>query len=176
PLPQKDSQTPPPPATPDPLARVAQRIQQTLPALIRSDLVTVRRTGQWVEIEIKNSILFPSGSAVINPQALEPLRQIAAILADVPHRVQVEGFTDDQPISTPVFPSNWELSAARAASVVHLLTRNGVAPQRLAAVGYGEFRPVADNATAGGRERNRRVVLVIRSEEDIRRTTGPPAL
>ena len=82
--------------------------------------------------------------------------------------IHVEGFTDNVPINNFEFLSNWELSASRAASVVHLFTRLGVEPKRLAAIGYGEFRPVASNDTADGRAKNRRVVLVIMSGSDAR--------
>jgi chemotaxis protein MotB len=84
----------------------------------------------------------------------------------VPNQVQVEGNTDNRPINTEEFPSNWELSAARAASVVHLMTRTGVSPSRMSAVGYAEHRPVADNNTAKGRAANRRVTLVILGMND----------
>jgi chemotaxis protein MotB len=82
-------------------------------------------------------------------------------LAKVPNQIQVEGNTDNRPIHTEEFPSNWELSAARAASVVHLMTRMGVNPDRMSAIGYGEHRPAADNDSEAGRAKNRRVTLVI---------------
>ena len=80
----------------------------------------------------------------------------------------VEGFTDDRPIQSDQYPSNWELSASRAAAVVRLLDAEGVDPQRMAAVGYGQFQPVARNDTAEGRRRNRRVVLLISRYGNIR--------
>lgn len=86
--------------------------------------------------------------------------------------MHVEGFTDNVPISTVLFPSNWELSTARAASIVRLLAMDGVDPSRLAAVGYGEFQPVADNATPEGRARNRRVVLVVSRNLEVRRSVS----
>lgn len=153
----------------DPLEEVMKRLRKTLYGLIRADLVAVRRNRLWVEVEIKNNVLFPSGSADINEQALETLNEISAILQGIPNRIQVEGFTDNVPISTPVYPSNWELSAARAASVVHVLMKSGVRAERMAAVGYGEYRPIADNSTEEGRNRNRRVLLVILGDMGIRR-------
>ena len=104
----------------------------------------------------------PPASAHLSRTAVRALRDISRILASVPNKIQVEGNTDDRPIHTDEFPSNWELSAARAASVVHLMSRMGIAPRRLSAIGYGEYNPVADNATAEGRQKNRRVTLVIR--------------
>ena len=82
-----------------------------------------------------------------------------------PNAIRVEGHTDDRPIGTAVFPSNWELSAARAASVVRLFAQRGVAARRLAVIGYGEYRPVQPNTTPAGRNANRRVVVVILGRE-----------
>jgi chemotaxis protein MotB len=129
--------------------------------LIQQDLIAVRRNDLWVEVEIKTSILFPSGSSRLQQEALPILSEIAKILKDFPNPIRVEGFTDSVPINTVAFPSNWELSAGRAASVVHLFTKEGVEPRRMASIGYGEYRPVADNSTAEGRNKNRRVVIVI---------------
>ena len=150
------------------LAKVMQKLQAALSALIRSDMVNLRRSDFWVEVEIKNSVLFSSGSATVNPEAMDPLAKIAEILRELSNRVQVEGFTDNRPINTPVYPSNWELSAARAASVVHILMNNGVRPERMSAIGYGEYQPIADNSTEQGRTQNRRVVLVIMGNTDAR--------
>ena len=80
---------------------------------------------------------------------------------DLPNRIHIEGFTDDKPINTPIFPSNWELSSARAAAVVRLFARNGVEPSRLASIGYGEYQPISDNDTEVGRAKNRRVVIIV---------------
>ena len=140
---------------------VARQIELALEGLLARGLVDVRTTEFGVEVEIKTSLLFPSGSARLVDGALPVLRDLSAILKTFPNAVQVEGFTDNVPINTEVFPSNWELSAGRAASVVHVFTRNGVRPERLVAIGYGEHRPVAENATPEGRSRNRRVVVVI---------------
>jgi len=141
--------------------KMANAIEKSMSKLIQQDLVAVRRNDLWVEVEIKTSILFPSGSAILQPEALPILSEIADILKDFPNPIHVEGFTDSVPINTVAFPSNWELSAGRAASVVHLFTKDGVEPRRMAAIGLGEYRPIADNATAEGRNKNRRVVLLI---------------
>ena len=150
------------------LAKVAAKLREHLAKLIRTDLVNVRSSDFWVEVEIKNSILFASGSAIVNPEALPPMAVIAEILREIPNRIQVEGFTDNRPINTPIYPSNWELSAARAANVVHVLMNDGVRPERMAAIGYGEHQPIADNRTEQGRLQNRRVVLVIMGNTDTR--------
>ncbi len=151
------------------LTQIADDFEQALAPLIEDALINVTRDDLWVEIEINTSILFASGVAELEVEAIPVLARIAAILKRYPNYIQVEGFTDNLPINTVVFPSNWELSAARAASVVHVFMNNGVEPERMAAIGYGEYRPVADNATVEGRRRNRRVVLVILADAKARR-------
>jgi chemotaxis protein MotB len=150
-------------AQPDGLAGVADEVEQSMSDLIDRELVTVRRHGKWVEVEIRTDILFPSGIATLSPPAEQVLQQLAETLKPFPNAIRVEGHTDNRPINTPAFPSNWELSAARAASVVHLFTRAGMDPARLAVIGLGENRPAQSNATAEGRNANRRVLLVILS-------------
>lgn len=149
--------------------KMAKELEQALAQLIEKDLVNVRRNKFWMEVEIKTSILFPSGSAQIAPSAIATLEKIAVILGGYPNPIHVEGFTDDKVIRTPAFPSNWELSTARAASVVRLFSRSGIKPDRLAAIGYGEYQPIADNATPEGRNANRRVALVILADPSVRR-------
>ncbi len=151
------------------LGQIADDFTQAMQSLIDQDLININRDKNWVEVEINTSLLFTSGNAELEDEALPILRRLAGILKKYPNRIQVEGFTDNLPINTYLFPSNWELSAARAASVVHVFTQNRVNPQRMAAIGYGEFRPKADNATAEGRRKNRRVVLVINTNLDNRR-------
>lgn len=157
---------------------IADEVEDAVAALIEDDLVYVRRKDSWLEVEFKTSVLFKSGAARLAAGAIPILEELAVLLTEFPNPIQVEGFTDDVPISTPNFPSNWELSAARAASVVHLFARSGVRPGRMAAIGYGEFRPVADNSTVEGRTKNRRVVLVIpaggqtRQDLELRRLAG----
>jgi chemotaxis protein MotB len=154
---------------------VAQRIEKALGDLIERGLVDVRTGENGVEVEIKTSLLFPSGSAKLVDTALPVLRNLSEVLRAFPNPIQVQGFTDNVPINTEVFPSNWELSAGRAASVVHVYTRNGVRPDRMVAIGYGEHRPVADNATQEGRSRNRRVVVVISAAPRAREWVDNPA-
>ena len=143
------------------LHQLGQRIQAALAELVREKLVTVRRGPAFLEVEIQSDILFASGVAQPSPLAVDTVRKLATILRDEPNAVRVEGYTDDVPIATARFPSNWELSAARAGSVVHELAASGVKAARLAIVGYGEFQPVGDNTTIEGRNANRRVLLVI---------------
>ena len=143
------------------LQTISERINRALAPLIDKGMITVRRTELWIEVEINSDILFPPASARLDPVAQDTLGTLADVLADVPNGLRVEGHTDSMPIATAQFPSNWELSAARAASVVHLFARQGIAPTRLAMVGYGEFRPREDNTDSDGRNRNRRVMVVI---------------
>src|SRR5690606_6489314 len=112
-------------------------------------------------VEIQSDILFASGIATPSELAIDTVRKLALILRDEPNAVRVEGYTDNMPIATARFPSNWELSAARAGSVVHEMIQAGVEATRLAMVGYGEHQPITDNTTPEGRNANRRVLLVI---------------
>ncbi|MCW8982856.1 MAG: flagellar motor protein MotD, partial [Gammaproteobacteria bacterium] len=146
------------------LDTIADMVEENMRGWIDDELIKVTRNDKWLEIEIKSSLLYLSGSAEVEPEAFPVLDKIAAILRDRPNYIQVEGFTDNVPIRSPIFPSNWELSASRAASVVHLFMEDGVAPDRMAAIGYGEYRPVADNATKEGRSKNRRVALIVLAE------------
>lgn len=152
------------------LQSIADSIRDAFGGLLQSDQLKVRGNELWIEIELSSGLLFPSGDALPNDEAFEIIEKIAKILAPYGNPIHVEGFTDNQPIKTPQYPTNWELSAARAASIVRMLAMDGVDPSRLAAVGYGEFQPVADNATAEGRARNRRVVLVVSRNLDVRRS------
>ena len=149
--------------------RLAEQLRETVLPQVDENLIEVRREADWLEIEMKTSILFLSGSARLVDEAIPILEDLAEVLKGFPNPIQVEGFTDNVPIRTVAYPSNWELSAARAASVVHLFMKYGVRPERMLAIGYGEHRPVADNITPEGRSRNRRVVIVIPGAETTRR-------
>ncbi|MDV3468808.1 flagellar motor protein MotD [Stenotrophomonas sp. C3(2023)] len=153
------------------LERIADRLTSALAPLIDNGMISVKRTELWIEVEINSDILFPTGSSSLDVHARDTLSRLAEVLRDVPNSVRVEGHTDNRPIATAQFPSNWELSAARAASVVHLFADQGVQPARLAMVGYGQFRPREDNAQAEGRNRNRRVMVVILA--DTSHAVGP---
>ncbi len=140
---------------------MANDLQQSLSDLIKAKVIVVRETPYWLEIEIQTDLLFASGTSRLSVPATDILKRLAAVLARFPNPIRVEGHTDNLPISTSAFPSNWELSAARAASVVHLLMEAGIAPSRMAVIGLAEYRPVAVNNQASGRNRNRRVQLII---------------
>lgn len=149
-------------------ADIAEELEQEMAELIDQGAVSVKQSDDWIEVEIKNNVLFPSGSARLNEEAIPILSKLSSIFIEFSNPIQVEGFTDNQPINTIAFPSNWELSAARAASVVHLLMKVGIKPTRMVAVGYGEHRPIADNTTEEGRQQNRRIAIIIPTAD----TTG----
>jgi chemotaxis protein MotB len=143
------------------LDRVDTAVRKSLAPLLESGIVAVNRNESLVEVTIRTDLLFSSGKAELARAAIEPLEQLGKTMAPLPNPIRVEGHTDDVPINTAAFPSNWELSAARAASVVRVMERVGMDPRRLAVVGMGEFRPLDSNLTQAGRIANRRVALVI---------------
>jgi chemotaxis protein MotB len=143
------------------LIRMERQVQDAMQALIDAKLVTVRRESMWLEIEINTDILFPSGAGDFSPQAAAVLDKLADVLKPFPNPIRVEGHTDNRPIKTASFRSNWELSAARAASVVHEFTAAGIDPLRLEIVGFGEFHPRQSNDTVEGRNANRRVAILV---------------
>jgi chemotaxis protein MotB len=149
---------------------ISNQLNEALLEQIENDDVNIKKGEDWLELEIKSNVLFYSGESKLEKNAVPIIGKVAGILRQSANPVQVEGFTDNQPINTPRFPSNWELSAARAASVVHLLDRYGLNPSRMSAIGYGEFKPIADNSTDKGRQKNRRVVLVILGSDESRRS------
>jgi chemotaxis protein MotB len=145
------------------LDQVAAGVENAMRALMRAHMVELSRKPGMLEVRFSSDILFPSGSARLSAAAIAAIRRLAGVLRGFPNPVRVEGFTDNVPIRTVQFASNWELSAARAGSVVHVLSVHGVAPRRLAVIGFGDQKPIASNATAAGRAANRRVVVVILS-------------
>lgn len=149
-----------------PFGDMLNQLQTSLASYTDQGLVEIRRDGDRVIVQMLSQLLFESGNARLSAQALDALGGVGKVLAGSPYPLRVEGHTDNRPISTLQFPSNWELSAARAASVVNYLARLGIAPGRMAAVGYGEFRPKADNRSESGRAKNRRVTLVISTGAD----------
>src|SRR5258706_8169761 len=149
---------------PGALIRMQRQVQDAMQSLIDAKLVTVRRENMWLEIEINTDILFRSGAGDSAPTAEPVLDKLAEVLKPFPNPIRVEGHPDNRPIRTAAFPSNWELSAARAASVVHQFARQGVDPLRLEIVGFGEFHPREPNATNEGRNANRRVVILVLEE------------
>jgi chemotaxis protein MotB len=156
------------PQLPEEFRRISQRVEEQFADLVARDLVSVQGNEEWLEIELKSSLLFASGEATASEAARPIMREMAAVVRDSELPIRVEGFTDDRPIATSIYPSNWELSSARAATIVKLLTESGVGPTRLAAIGYGEFQPVAGNDSEEGRAANRRVVLMLSRNARLR--------
>lgn len=145
------------------LADVSQQFQSALQPFVESQLVGIKQHDYWVELEMNSELLFASGKAELSSKAIPVLQKVAQTIRDVPNVITIEGYTDDVPISG-IYPSNWDLSSARATSVVKELVKNAIPPARLSAVGYGEFHPIADNKDEAGRFKNRRVVLVVMSQ------------
>ena len=152
------------------VTQAQKNLEQEMRAALQSKDVTISELQGKLTVNILDRILFDSGEAVLKPEGEKVLQQIAGVLSQYPNRqVHVIGHTDNVPIRASArsrFASNWELSTARAIAAVRFLGENaGVDPRRLGAVGYGEFHPIADNATAEGRAKNRRIALVVLSEE-----------
>lgn len=143
------------------LTDVSSQLQEALAELVQEDKIKITGNEEWVEIELNASLLFSTGSAELAQDAQNILTDVADILSPYDNAVAIAGHTDNLPIRNETFSSNWSLSSARAVSVVDLLAYQGVQPDRLSAVGYGEYRPVVENDTEQGRARNRRVVLKV---------------
>lgn len=142
---------------------MARDILKTLAPLVNQGKVRVSQSSRGVNVAINASVLFAPGEAKLTNESGQALRAIALVLKNDKHAIQVEGHTDNLPISNPMFPSNWELSAVRASSVVRLLVENGIDESRLIAVGHGSNQPVGPNDTGENRSRNRRVEVMILS-------------
>jgi chemotaxis protein MotB len=158
----------------------AKRLEDEMRSDLESKDVTISKLQGKLTVNILDRVMFDSGEAVLKPDGETVLRKVAGILAAHPElKIHVIGHTDNVPIRSR-FSSNWELSTARALAAVHFLTEKaGVSPTRVGAVGYGEFRPLADNSTAAGRARNRRIAITILPDElagiDVAPTATSPA-
>ena len=162
-------------------AQSHRSMEDEMRAALESKDVTISQLQGKLTVNILDRVLFDSGEAELKSGGEEVLRKVAAVLAQHPNvKLHVIGHTDNVPIRAGArnrFPSNWELSTARATSAVRFLSEKaGIEPRRLGAVGYGEFRPVADNTTAEGRARNRRIAITILSEELAGADVVSPAL
>ena len=151
------------------LNEISGKIEKQFYKEISNENISVKSNDDWIEVEIKSSLLFRSGVASLNPDAIPIIADLAQIIAEYNNPVQVEGFTDNIPINNEQFSSNWELSSSRAVAVLEVLINNGMEPESLAAIGYGEFQPIADNSTAEGRKENRRVALIISRGAKLRK-------
>ena len=154
------------------LEQLAQRIETDFSELIEDELLTVRANEYWLQVELRDRILFDSGSAELSGRARTIFSDLAGLLQEYGNQIQVEGHTDNVPISNRRYPSNWELSAARASAIVKLLVTDGLSPDRLSAVGYGEYQSLVANDSEEGRARNRRVALMI-ARQNLERPRQP---
>jgi chemotaxis protein MotB len=150
--------------------KMHKSLEEEMRSALESKDVAISQLQGKLTVNILDRVLFDSGEAELKPDGAGVLRKIAAILVQHPNlKVHVIGHTDNVPIRASArsrFASNWELSTARATAAVRFLTESGgVDPRRLGVVGYGEFRPIADNSTVEGRSRNRRIAITILSEE-----------
>ena len=143
-------------------SELAHQLQGVLGDAINKHEVVVQTTAEGLTVRLQELGFFQSGNAALLPEAVQELQRTASVLARYNLQVRVEGHSDDQPIHTAAFHSNWELSTARATSVLSVLVdQASFPPNRIAVMGYGPYRPIADNATEEGRRKNRRVDLVI---------------
>ena len=157
------------------MSATAARIENSMQKFIKRGQIAVRGNEKWLEVEINTSILFVSGSSELSQPATDILSNLVESFRDTNNPIYVSGYTDDLPINTIKFPSNWELSAARAASVVRLFADAGIDPSRLGAIGFGAYRPAVVNFNEVDRQKNRRVIIRMISGEDIFGTMSPYA-
>lgn len=144
-----------------------ESLAQSLKDEIKAGKIELSELKGRMVVKMKDKILFSSGSVKINPEGQAALAKVAEALKDVPGKIiRVEGHTDDVPTDPKgPFPSNWELSTTRSLAVLKLLQENGVPAERLSAVGYGEFHPIASNKTTQGKSQNRRIEIVLSPED-----------
>ncbi|GAB2995699.1 OmpA family protein [Psychrosphaera aestuarii] len=145
----------------NPLQALKQDLQTALVDVADTGDAKLKLNDDWLTIELSSGVLFASGSATANPQALPIIQEVANSLSEVNNYVEVRGYTDDLSINNEIYSSNWELSAARAASITNLLEQFGIVQDRLSIKANGPNDPIASNENAEGRSRNRRVVIAL---------------
>jgi chemotaxis protein MotB len=161
-------------------AQMSKSLENEMRGDLESKDVAISNLQGQLTLTILDQVMFDSGEATLKPDGQAVMRKVAAVLVEHPKlRIQVIGYTDNVPFRPDArgpFASNWELSTARALAAVHFLTeQGGVDPRRVGAVGYGEFRPVADNATPEGRAKNRRIEIAILPEASAGNNPAPAA-
>lgn len=150
------------------LKEVMQQVERLVERENLGGELKLRFTREGLVITITESVLFDPGSAVLKPNAVPILLELSKILSGIPNDLRIEGHTDNTPIRTSIYPSNWELSAARSASVARfLIDRGGIDPRRVAIAGYGQYKPIVPNDTPEHRALNRRVDIVILSTKSL---------
>lgn len=153
--------------------KLVAQAMNVLDPMVQRGQVQVSEGARGITIEINSSMLFAAGESTLSSEAEQILRAIAAVLLQGDFPITVEGHSDNTPIANSRFPSNWELSAVRAASVARLLAESGLAPDKMSAIGYGDQRPLESNSTPEGRSRNRRVAILVESLAPEARSEGP---
>ncbi|NVK86780.1 MAG: OmpA family protein [Gammaproteobacteria bacterium] len=143
-----------------------ERIHQVLDSLKLRDDIALSLQDEYIALEIDDRLLFDSGRAELKPEGRQVLQNLLPVFELAAGTILVEGHTDNQPINTTAFPSNWELGAARAASVVRFLNQQGMASNRLMAISYADTKPRAANDTPAGRQQNRRVAMLLRMPDN----------
>jgi chemotaxis protein MotB len=150
------------------LDKIADQVMSKFSGLIAKGTISINQNNDWLEISLRNNILFDSGGVEPTDTAIPIIEKMAKILKQFDNAIMIEGFTDNVPIKTSYIPSNWELSADRSASIVRLMAFEGVDPSRMSAIGYGEYQSIASNATPEGRAKNRRVVILVSKDKSVR--------
>ncbi len=139
-----------------------ETVKQQLQVFIDSNELILEQEGEWIKIRLKADTLFPPGGWEINDDMMDFIEQLALVVRPIPNEINIEGHTDDVPINTSRIISNWDLSALRAVAVVRAFELWGVAPQRMAAMGYSYHRPLFANDSNEHRLANRRVEILIK--------------
>jgi len=155
------------------MKETAAELDKRLKKWVKKGMIAVKGNEKWLEIEIKSNLLFNSGDAALSTEASAILAELMDAIKATNNPLYVSGYTDNVPIANNRFPTNWELSTARAASVVRLFEQNGINPARMGAIGYGEFRPIVANDSVENRQKNRRVVIRMMTGEDVFAETSP---
>lgn len=147
-------------------ATLETQLKNRFSELVDNQQLFFKNTQYWLEIELKTTNFFASGSAEPNYAAETVFDEIGQSLQPFDNAIRIEGHTDDLPISTSAYPSNWELSAARSSTVIQLFSENGVAQQRMTAVGHGSYKSLVDNTSEANRALNRRIVIRVEKKAD----------
>ncbi len=143
------------------LELMEEELKEVLSDLILDDVIQVESSSDWIEVRIKSDVLFQSGESDLTETSLTSMQRFIQVVGKFNNRMKIEGHTDNVPISSWRFKSNWELSSARAISVVHMMQKEGIKSSRLRVVAYGETKPLDSNTTLAGRQKNRRVNIII---------------
>lgn len=155
------------------MQKLNESLTTKMAGFVKNGQMTVSQSNRGVTLDINASMLFKPGEAAVQPEAVATLADVAKILSEEDMSIEVEGHTDNIPISNAQFPSNWELSSARASSVVRLFIEQGIVATRLKAAGLADNVPVQENSTIEGRARNRRVAVTVLAPEAETATASP---